>query len=145
MRLLFLQGRRAYVFIQAKDAFFHVQPRAETGVAWVNVTAATQLISPSTGYVTDFATQVTYTLPAVGTFGDVFRIVGGVNGAASAPWTLAQNALQQIVFGNKSTTIGIGGSITSTLQYDGIEAVCIVGGASTVWQIIDSVGNFSVV
>ena len=117
---------------------------APAGVAWVDVTSATQTIAASTGYVTDNATQVTYTLPATPAFGNVFRITGGVSGSATAPWIIAQNAGQQINFGNTSTTVGTGGSIASTFQYDSIECVCVVAGASAVWVVLDSVGNLIV-
>ncbi len=114
------------------------------GVAWVDVTSGTQTIAPETGYVTDNATQVVYTLPASPAFGDGFLITGGVLGSATAPWKIEQNLLQQIKFGASSTTVGTGGSLTSTLQFDTVELVCIVAGASAVWNVINSVGNITV-
>ena len=117
---------------------------APAGVAWVDVTASTQTIAASTGYVTDNATQVTYTLPATPVFGDVFEITGGVSGAATAPWVIAQNSGQSMHLGNSTTTTGTGGSIASTLQYDSIKCICVVAGASAVWNVISSVGNFIV-
>lgn len=119
-------------------------PSAPTSFSWVQVTSSTQAVSPATGYVTDNATQVTYTLPASPTFGDGFVITGGVSGAATAPWTLAQNSGQQIKFGNSATTVGVSGSLTSTLQYDTVELLCIVAGASAVWVVLESVGNITV-
>lgn len=115
-----------------------------SGFTWTDVTSSTQTIATLHGYVTDNATQVTYTLPASPAFGDSFQIIGGVSGSATAPWTVAQNAGQQIVFANSSTTVGVTGSITSTLQYDCIECICIVAGASAVWEVIESVGNLIV-
>jgi hypothetical protein len=114
-------------------------------LSWVNVTSGTQAIVASTGYVTDNATQVTYTLPTSPAFGNIFKITGGVSGAATAPWTIAQNAGQQINFGNYSTTVGTGGSLTATLKYDSVELVCVVAGASAVWNVLSSVGNITVV
>lgn len=112
---------------------------APTGVSWVDVTSGTQTIAVSTGYVTDNATLVTYTLPATAAFGSVVRINGGTLGLAG--WTIAQNALQGIVYGNKSTTVGITGSLSSTQQFDCVTLLAIVGGTSTIWQVMDSVGN----
>lgn len=117
---------------------------APASISWVDVTTSTQTIAANKGYVTDNATQVTYTLPATPAFGDVFRVTGGVSGSATAPWFIAQNAGQQINFGNTSTTVGTGGSIASTLQYDSIECVCVVAGASAVWVAQSSVGNLIV-
>lgn len=113
-------------------------------LAWIDVTSGSQTLAANKGYVTDNATQVTYLLPASPAFGDIFEVTGGVLGAATAPWIVTQNALQQINFGNSATTIGIGGSIASTLQYDTIKCVCIVAGASAVWNVIAAVGNLVV-
>lgn len=120
---------------------------APTGVAWVDVTSGTQTIAASTGYVTDNATQVTYTLPATGVLGQVFEITGGINGSVTAPWLIAQNANQQINFGNSSTTGGIGGSLASTLQFDSVRCLCVsptTTGAATIWNVLSSVGNLIV-
>lgn len=123
------------------DPSFQVSPAALT---WTDVTSGTQTIAAGTGYVTDNATQVTYTLPATPAFGNIFEITGGVSGASTAPWIIAQNAGQQINFGNSSTTVGTGGSIASTLKYDSVRCVCIVAGASAVWNVLSSVGNLVV-
>lgn len=114
------------------------------GVNWVNVTTTTQTIAPNTGYIADNAAQVVFTLPATAALGDTFYITG--NGTAGiAGWKLAQNAGQQIYFGSTITTAGTGGSLTSTNQLDSIRAVCVVAGASTIWNIISSIGNITVV
>ena len=117
---------------------------AAPGVSWVDVTSGTQTIAVSTGYITDNATQVTYTLPATPARGNIFEITGGVSGSATAPWIIAQNAGQQINFGNTSTTVGVSGSVASTLKYDSIKCVCVVAGASAVWNVLSSVGNLVV-
>ena len=106
-----------------------------TGVAWIDVTSSTQTIAVAKGYITDNATQVTYTLPASPAQGDVFEIICGVSGAATAPWKIAQNALQSIQFDGSTTTVGVTGNITARTAYDSCRAVCIVGGASAVWYI----------
>ena len=40
--------------------------------------------------------------------------------------TIAQNDGEAIHFGNVDTTVGVGGSISSTEQYDSIELLCTV-------------------
>ena len=110
------------------------------GLTWVDVTGTTQAVSVNTGYLSNNAGTVTFTLPASATLGDIFRIVG-VQGA----WTLAQNANQTVLFGNAATTVGGGGSLTSTNAGDSIELVATNTSASTVWRLVSSVGNITVV
>lgn len=110
------------------------------GVSWTSVTGSTQTISASNGYLSNNAGTVTFTLPASGTIGDVFRIAG-VQGA----WTLAQNANQQVKLGSSATTIGVGGSLSSTNAGDCIECVATNTSASTVWRVMSSMGNITVV
>ncbi|QZA59474.1 hypothetical protein [Candidatus Rhabdochlamydia porcellionis] len=117
---------------------------AAGGTPWINVTGTTQTISTNTGYIADNAAQVVFTLPATAALGDTFYITGK-GSAGTAGWQLKQNASQQIFFGSSSTTAGTGGSLTSTNQLDSIRAVCVVAGASTIWNIINSVGNITVV
>lgn len=114
------------------------------GVSWVNVTGTTQTIAVNTGYIANNAAQVVFTLPATAALGDTFYITGNGN-AGIAGWQLKQNASQQIFFGSISTTTGTGGSLTSTNQLDSIRAVCVVAGTNAVWNIIDSIGNITVV
>lgn len=110
------------------------------GVSWINVTGTTQTISASHGYLSNNSGTITFTLPATSTLGDVFRIAG-VQGS----WTVAQNANQQIKFGNASTTIGVGGSIASTNEGDCIELVATNTSSNSVWKVISSVGNITIV
>lgn len=112
-------------------------------LAWNDVVTATVGLLSNNGYVTDNATLVTYTIPASPSFGDVIKVVGGTIGVGG--WTIAQNALQQIVYGTSSTTVGTGGSLSSSKQFDCVELLCIVAGTSAVWEVIDSDGNLTVV
>ena len=114
------------------------------GITWVNVTTTTQAIAVNTGYVANNAAQVVFTLPATGALGDTFYITGNGN-VGTAGWKVNQNAGQVIFFGSSTTSVGAGGSLTSTNQLDSIRAVCIVPGAATVWNVINSIGNIAVV
>ncbi len=107
---------------------------------WNDVTGTTQAVSASNGYISDNAGTVTFTLPASSTLGDEFRIVG-LQGA----WTLHQNANQQIKIGSSATTIGVGGSLSSTNSGDSIELVASNTSASSVWIVMSMVGNITVV
>ena len=110
------------------------------GLTWTDVTGATQTIAASNGYLADRGGGVTFTLPASGTIGDVFSIVG-VQGS----WTLAQNANQQIKYGSSATTTGVGGSLASTNAGDCVALVATNTSASTVWRVMSSIGNITVV
>jgi hypothetical protein len=100
------------------------------GIGWVNVTSGSQALVADTGYVADFGTLVTFTLPATAAFGTFIYIQGfGAGG-----WTIAQNSGQQIFVGNHSTTLGATGTLSSTNQYDSITLLCVT--ANTNWTAL---------
>lgn len=113
---------------------------ASGGFNWIDQTTGTATLVPGTGYITDLAGGVTYTLPATATIGSAFQIVG-----KTGLWTIAQNANQQILLGAQATTVGTSGSLSSTSHNDSVELVCITGGSSTVWRVIDAQGALTVV
>lgn len=110
------------------------------GFPWTDVTTATQAMLSNNGYVTDRSGGVTYTLPASGTEGDIMWVSGKLGA-----WTVAQNANQQILLGSSSTTVGVSGSLASTNVGDCIQLLCTTAGASTIWRVISSMGNITVV
>lgn len=105
-----------------------------TGINIVNVSGTSQAISVATTYIANNAGLVTFTLPATANQGDRFSIVG--NGLGG--WRIAQNAGQQMVLNAQASTVGTGGSVSSTNHYNAISVLATVGGASTVWNIIDT-------
>lgn len=109
--------------------------------SWVDVTNATQAMAINTGYMADRGTLVTFTLPATAAQFSIMEIVGSGAGG----WIIAQNANQKIIFGNTASTVGVGGSIASTNANDTIKLIATVGGASTFWTVMSSVGNLTVV
>ncbi len=136
-------GTPSMVVIDAFDQL-GVQAIPESSITWISVTSSTQAISASMGYFCNNASSITFTLPASSTAGDSFRITGGQSGAAVTPWVIDQNAGQQINFGNLSSSVGVSGSVASTLKYDSVELVCTVGGSNSVWNILDSIGTLLV-
>lgn len=110
-------------------------------ITWT-VTAVDASIVAGNGYIANKAGLLTMTLPASGTVGDIFEITG-INTATG--WKIAQNANQQIFFGTSSTTVGVGGSLASINIRDSVKCVCVVAGASTVWNVLSSVGNITIV
>jgi len=109
------------------------------GFSWTDATSATYTLAAQNGYVTNRGGGVTYTLPASGTLGDVIKIVGKAGLA-----TIAQNAGQQICFGNDASTAGVGGSIVATDAGDCVSLRCITAGANTVWRVENSMGNWTI-
>lgn len=114
-----------------------------TGVSifvWNDVTTDTQALESNMGYITDNgATLVTYTLPSVVDQGAVIN----VSGYSSGGWQVNQNSGQQIFFGDAATTIGTGGSLASTNQYDQISLLCTLG--DTNFVVLSSIGNIAYV
>jgi hypothetical protein len=110
-----------------------------TGITWSTVSSASQALAVNHGYVVNNGTLCTLTLPASAAVGDVIYITGlGAGG-----WTIAQNSGQLIHFGSAVTTTGVGGSLSSTNQYNTITLVCSV--TNTTFNVLSSIGNITVV
>jgi hypothetical protein len=109
------------------------------GFAWTEVSGTSQSASVDQGYIASNAGVVTITLPAIAAVGDFVRIAG--KGAGG--WSVAQNLLQVIHFDGVDTTVGVGGSLSSSNRYDAVELLCIT--ANTDWVVLSSVGNLTVV
>jgi hypothetical protein len=110
-----------------------------SGFNWNDVTGTTQAAVINNGYIANNVALVTVTLPATAVVGSVISI----QGAAAGLWTLAQNASQQVFANGGSTTAGVGGSVSSSSQYDSISVVCIT--ANTGWAMNTSSGNLNFV
>jgi len=98
-----------------------------SGIGWTEVTSASQLMVADNGYVTNNAGLVTLTLPATAAFGTAINVIG--KGAGG--WSIAQNAGQSVQIGSVSSTIGVGGSVSSTNSFDSLELICTT--ANTIW------------
>jgi hypothetical protein len=104
----------------------------------LSVIAVDQVGVVNKGFVANKAGLLTLTLPAASALGDSLQIIG--QGAGG--WRIAQGAGQSIRFAGLITTAGAGGHIDSTNQYDVMTLRCVV--ANTIWQVVNSVGNFEV-
>ncbi len=109
------------------------------GFTTVDQTSAAVTMVASTQYVADNAGLVTLTLPAVAAIGDTFRIIG--KGAGG--WSMAQAAGQTSHVGNQATTAGVGGSVSSTNQWDVITIICVT--ANTTFSVQANQGNLTIV
>ena len=109
------------------------------GITNVNQNTSSATLAANSRYATNNgASLVTYTLPASPAIGDTYIIVGGSSGG----WAVAQNASQQINFGNKASTSGVGGSLASSNQFD---CITITNVATNVFTAYESQGNITVV
>lgn len=112
------------------------------GLAWIDVTGTSAAMAVNTGYYANNAGLVTLTLPATAVQFSSMRVVG----VGAGGWKIAQNAGQSIQFGSATaSTAGAGGYLASTNRYDCVELIATVGGSSTVWQVISSIGNITIV
>ena len=110
------------------------------GIPWTEVVVmGPTAMAINNGYIANNAGLVSLLLPAVAALGSIIRVTG--KGAGG--WRVTQNAGQQIFVPGGSTTIGIGGSLSSTLTSDGLELVCIT--ANTTWNVLSVMGNVTVV
>jgi hypothetical protein len=110
------------------------------GMTWTTVTGTTQAAAVNNGYIANNAGLVTVTLPATSAVGDLVAVTG-INNATG--WKVGQNAGNTIFFGSASTTPGVGGSLASTATRDVVFLLCVTANAT--WNVIDSIGNITVV
>lgn len=110
------------------------------GADWHEATASMALVVGN-GYITKIAVPglLTYTLPATAIQGSIIEITGYTAGG----WSIAQNALQSVNYAGSTTTVGVGGSLSSTARYDSVRLVCVT--ADTEWNVISSIGNLTIV
>jgi hypothetical protein len=116
---------------------FQVLPAG--GMTW-SVITANQNASNGNGYICNKASNLVLTLPTVAAAGTLIGVTG-MNTALG--WTIAQNASQSIQFGTSTTTVGTGGSLSSSQITDSVLIICVV--ANTTWNVLNSVGNLTVV
>lgn len=98
-----------------------------SGTGFTEVTGTSQNMTADGGYVSNNAGLVTLTLPVTAAFGSSQTVVG----LGSGGWRIAQNSGQQVIVGGVATTLGAGGSLSSTNRYDSIDLLCVV--ANTLW------------
>lgn len=101
-----------------------------SGIGWNEIVASPQAMTADTGYVANTGGLLTFTLPVTAAFGTAIDLIG--KGAGG--WLIAQNAGQNIQVGNVSSTVGVGGSVASTNQYDSISLICTT--ADTTWTVL---------
>lgn len=111
----------------------------DVGLAWSEETSTSASLAIGNGTIADNAAQVTLTLPITIAVGQ--RV--GAAGKGAGGYQIAQNAGQIIHVAGSSTTAGVGGSLTSTSQFDCLELLCIT--ANTTFVVRNSEGTFTIV
>lgn len=110
-------------------------------LAWIDSTSGPVSMVAGNGYFSnDPANDLTFTLPATAAKGTILEIT---NLQAAQNFTIAQASGQSIQFGSVATTVGVGGSISSTAIGDSLRMVCTV--ANTTWQVLSAQGNLDYV
>ena len=105
---------------------------------WSLITAS-QTAVINNGYICNKAGTLALLLPATAVVGSLLEVTG--IGANTTQITQATG--QQINFGLLSTTSGASGSLTSTATFDSLRLVCVA--TDTTWNVISSIGNWTVV
>ena len=108
-------------------------------VSW-SVITLDQTALVNKGYFCNKAGTLALALPALSIVGDIIE-VANINTATGTQFT--QAAGQQIFIGNTNTTLGAGGTLTSSAVGDSLRLVC--GVANTFWYAVSMIGNWSVV
>ena len=109
------------------------------GIAWKIITAD-QTAVVYEGYICNKAGLLSIALPATSAAETTFRVTG-MN--TDLGWRITQAANQQIHYGDLSTSVGAGGSMSSILKRDSVELVCIV--ANLEWQVVNGTGNVTII
>lgn len=122
------------------DANGFVNLTGTGNIVW-NIVSTNQSMAKNNGYIViSPGGAITMALPstASSTLGDLLEIT--LDGATS--WQITQAAGQQIRFSGSQTTVGTGGSITTTAAGDSIRLVYQSGGK---WNVLSAIGNLTVV
>ena len=108
------------------------------GLSWTTKGASTPLVS-NNAFICNAGAALSFSLPAISSLGSVVALT--LDGSTS--WSITQGAGQQIRMGSLETTLGAGGSITSTAQGDTIYLLCVT--ANTRWVVVSLIGNLTIV
>lgn len=112
-----------------------------TSVSTWNVQTSNTALVPGNGYVTFFPSEVLlFSLPTTSLVGDIIELAN-FDGAG---WVLEQSTVsQQIRLGTSITTLGLGGSISSSTSGDTVRLVCVQD--NNLWQALSVIGTLTIV
>lgn len=128
----------ALVFNGTSYEVYSANAETPTPFSWVAKAAGTPLI-PNQGFYSTSGSAQSFALPTTCAAGQLFSLAETGAGAV----TVTQAAGQQVRFGNTTTTLGATGTLTATAQGAVLNFLCTT--QDTIFQIISSVGNFTIV
>ena len=115
--------------------------KTPSSLVWSTVVASSISMVTNNGYIVNYSIgAVTLTLPAVSSVGDELIILG----LSASGYSIAQLTGQQVIIAPSTTTLGVGGSLTTTNRYDAITLRCMV--ANSIWGVSSNPqGTFTIV
>lgn len=105
------------------------------GFAWNVVDVNTNIIA-NNGYIINSSSKISLTLPVTNLAGSTFKILGFGSGG----FRINQNESQIIYFGNKSTTLGTDGYISS---FQNQSSLVIIAINDNIFMVESCIGNFN--
>lgn len=106
---------------------------------WTSISSS-QTLAVRNGYFCSSGGTLSLALPAISAVGNVISVA--LNGATG--FTITQAANQHVTIGKTTSTVGVGGSVSSTGQGDSITIVCSV--ANLGWFAVPApTGNLTIV
>lgn len=117
-------------------SFVNAPSSGGSAISW-SLESGNVSMTPNSGYICQGNSLQTLTIPASANAGDLIY----VSGQGSGLFRIAQNAGQQIRFGDQVTSTGAPGRIDSFSQGDSLTLLCV---SSALWQVISPNGNFEV-
>jgi hypothetical protein len=100
------------------------------GIGWTVVAGTSATMTANSGFVANNSGLVSLLLPATASVGSIIY----VQGLGGGGWRVTQNASQTIHVGSVASTVGTGGSVSSSNQYDSMTLLCVV--ANTTWTVL---------
>jgi hypothetical protein len=130
-----LGGSTGYTFVGTSGTL--TLTGAGTGFTWEAITTSQPLVA-SHGYFV-MSGALSLSLPATSALGDTISVSLEDTGTS---WTITQAAGQKIRVGNISSTVGVGGSVSSTQPGD---TITIVSYSNGLWQATSSMGELQII
>lgn len=96
------------------------------------------IVANRVAYVCKGTDLLSFQLPPSSIAGFSFKIYG-----KTCLWQIFQNAMQSVTFGYNTTTLGVTGSISSTIITDKIEITCLT--ANFEYDVSDCFGNITII
>lgn len=109
------------------------------GFVWTTITSASANMNTNTGYIVNRPSLVMLTMPNTSNVGDVIEI----DLISAGGFQVAQPDGMNIQYGNKITSTGAAGSISSQNVGDVLKMRCVI--TNTLWQVVGNMGNLIIV